>query len=132
MFDSFLSNKNKDFSPGTYQFAQYAKDLYNEDVLKFKGTNLDKIVTNYNKVDKGIINLVKSIQAGKGEIGDLDKALEAGSTGAMSFSSALKTAAMNIGIMLAVSLAIKGAMTLWVTKLLRQNLNKSVQICIEV
>ena len=113
MFDSFLSNKNKDFSPGTYQFVQYVKDLYDEDVFKFKGKNLDEIVKDYNKVDKGIINLAKSIQAGEGKIEDLDKALEAGSTGAMSFSASLKTAVRNIGIMLAVSLAIKGAMALW-------------------
>lgn len=112
IFSNILSNKDIiNLSPGTLRFKEKINQFTNiEDLV---GRNIDKIAEEFDNVDKRAINLAKTLDKDENFLNKFNSALESGQLGAMSFSSALKTAAMNIGIMLAVSLAIKGAMALW-------------------
>lgn len=63
----------------------------------------------YGKVDAGVLQASKSLQAGKMSQNDFNKIVHSGTDGLTKFASGLKNVAFNMGIMLAATLAIKAA-----------------------
>lgn len=95
--------------------AQYTKFA---DIIKNNRFNLDdksgKTGVQYAKqigyTDKQLLTFLGNVDSGKQEIGDIGKELSAAGTASQEFGEAVKSAVINMGAMLLVMVAIKGAM----------------------
>lgn len=95
--------------------AQYTKFT---DIIKNNRFNLDdksgKTWVQYAQkigyTDKQLLTFLGDVDSGKKKIGDIGKELGAAGTASQEFGEALKGAVINMGAMLVVMVAIKGAM----------------------
>lgn len=95
--------------------AQYTKFA---DIIKNNRFNLDdksgKTWVQYAKqigyTDKQLLTFLGNVDSGKQKIGDIGKELSAAGTASQEFGEAVKSAVINMGAMLLVMVAIKGAM----------------------
>lgn len=95
--------------------AQYTKFA---DIIKNNRFNLDdksgKTWVQYAKqigyTDKQLLTFLGNVDSGKQKIGDIGKELGAAGTASQEFGEAVKSAVINMGAMLLVMVAIKGAM----------------------
>lgn len=90
-------------SKGTTDFIKYVEDLGS-----IGDRNISAIVDLFDDVDESVIEAAKSLKDGKISIEEFkSSALNATSSNAK-FAASLKSIAANVGIMLAVNLAVKG------------------------
>lgn len=106
-----ISGAGKEYNPATKKFI----DLMNVADSKglVNGTNIDKLVKHLGDVDKNAIKAAKSIQETGGSIEDFNKAVGGASGGVSKFGLALKSAAINMGAMIAVMAVIKLISVAW-------------------
>lgn len=100
-----FSNAVKEPTKATQNFVEEVKDLYNKGTLEVN--NLDTLANKFIGVDKSVVSTAKSIQKGNAEIGALDKSMKNASGSATAFGTTLKNVAANMGIMLAITVALK-------------------------
>lgn len=100
-----FSNAVKEPTKATQNFVEKVKDLYNKGILKVR--NLDNLANKFIGVDRSVVSTAKSIQKGNAEIGALDKSMKNASGSATAFGTTLKNVAANMGIMLAITVALK-------------------------
>ena len=95
--------------------AQYTKFA---DIVKANKFNLDaqedmgwvQYAKQIGYTDKQLLNFLGDVDSGKQKIGDIGKELGAAGTASQEFGEAVKSAVINMGAMLLVMVAIKGAM----------------------
>lgn len=95
----------KEPTEGTKSFVKEITELYNKGDLA--GKDLDFLAKSCSNVDKSVVSTAKSIQKGNAEIGALDKSMKNASGSATAFGTTLKNVAANMGIMLAITVALK-------------------------
>lgn len=95
----------KEPTEGTKSFVKEITELYNKGDLA--GKDLDFLAKSCSNVDKSVVSTAKSIQKGNAEIGALDKSMKNASDSATAFGTTLKNVAANMGIMLAITVALK-------------------------
>lgn len=100
-----FSNAIKEPTEGTKSFVKEITELYNKGDLA--GKDLDFLAKSCSNVDKSVVSTAKSIQKGNAEIGALDKSMKNASGSATAFGTTLKNVAANMGIMLAITVALK-------------------------
>ena len=100
-----FSNTVKEPTKATRNFVNEVKDLYDEGTLEVN--NLDTLANKFIGVDKSVVSTAKSIQKGNAEIGALDKSMKNASGSTTAFGTTLKNVAANMGIMLAITVALK-------------------------
>ena len=105
---SLFGSTQKVHSEGTHLFVEEVKSLYESG--KLAGIELDTLGKKYKDLDKNVLKTAKSIQANGESIEKLDGALGAAGTASQEFGEAVKSAVINMGAMLLVMVAIKGAM----------------------
>ena len=105
---SLFGSTQKVHSEGTHLFVEEVKSLYESG--KPAGIELDTLGEKYKDLDKNVLKTAKSIQANGESIEKLDGALGAAGTASQEFGEAVKNAVINMGAMLLVMVAIKGAM----------------------
>lgn len=106
-----FSNAIKEPTEGTKSFVKEITELYNKGDLA--GKDLDFLAKSCSNVDKSVVSTAKSIQKGNAEIGALDKSMKNASGSATAFGTTLKNVAANMGIMLAITVALKLLGAVW-------------------
>lgn len=94
-------------SAGTIDFITEVKKIAAQN--NFATKNLDSLADSILGVDKEAVKAAKSIQKTGGSVEELDRFLVSGSSSTKAFSNAIKSAAINMGAMLAITLAVKAA-----------------------
>lgn len=90
-------------------FSKGFKELYASN----KG--IDELIKKFPELNTEIVNTAKEVSSGKKSMADFDKVCSTASSSTTKFASTLKSVAANIGIMLAINLAIKAVAKAWDT-----------------
>ena len=75
--------------------------------------NLDNFAKAFGDIDKSVLGVAKNVMSGKSSIEELDSAMSNATNSSAKFAASLKSIAANVGIMLAVNIAIKALASTW-------------------
>lgn len=107
--------------------TQIPTEDLDEIVTRFNnGESIEELKKKYDKLKDAHWGYLRSVDQGKAEVSQWTDALENASSGVKGLTKTLKLAAKNMGIMLAVSIAIQGAM--WIFDQLNVTLEEQQEI----
>lgn len=99
---------NPTVGQGTERFIQAIRSASEKDLMG--KLNIGKLAKGIGEVDARAVEAAKHMQQTSGSIEDFNKTVGAAGTASQEFGEAVKSAVINMGAMLLVMVAIKGAM----------------------